>query len=186
MTLKRQGAIQTYAPVAKRLKSLDTRVRKLQRVVDTKPEWFHNVRATTTLATGAIYALEINGANSLSGAKILSLECVVDSTGIVDVYLIQNKLGTPPVYADFINSSTGSPINQGEGEANHCWRHVIVPSDGPKVARFRIKFPMGFYCDRDSSGNNTGKALYLVIKNESGSTVTYAMHATGYSVDNDR
>lgn len=183
MTLKRQGAIQTYQfPVSKRLKTVEKKVRKLTRFVNSKPDFFYNSQAST-VATGAIATLEVTGANSLSRNKILGFDCVVYGTGILDVYLLQCDLGAPPVYADFPSSTIGSSIYQGAQHPWHVWKHMLVPSDGTKTARFRMRFPMGFSRDVDGSGNNKGKALYMVIKNETGGSLTYTINITGYSVD---
>lgn len=182
MTLKRQGAIQSYMPVAKRLKSLDKRVRKLYRCVDTKPEWFTNPTGASTIATGTVVTQEIVGHNPNGQTKLLNLEVIVYGSGVLDVYLVQCNLGTAPSYSNFSTPTIGSPLRQGDGTQYHVWKHAIVPSDGIKCARFRLKFPMGFSRDADGLGANQGKALYLVIKNDTGSTLNYAANITGYAV----
>lgn len=191
MALKRQGAIQSYmsAPVAKRLKRLERKVARNK--PETKVKTFA-VTATVADASVSVTELKIeNGtypyAMTGSKAKILRVE-IIGTLGsqFADAYLVQSHTDSAPVYGDFTATVGGSIAQTGAATRNDeftIWKQYLNLGGG---SNFRIlqRFKYGYTIHGDVFNNTTIKnALYLIVKNNSGSSTNISYTARVWFVD---
>lgn len=172
MTLKRQGAIQTYNTPAKRMRMLEKRVTKLSRRVNNKLVYQTQSRAVAVANTTA--DIQPIGTSGASNARILYVEVMGVVQGYpCDVYIVStNDTSDPPVYADFNPNTGGYLLNQSDTDVKHIWQHKICcpyeSSTGFAAFKMAVKFPKGFIYKIDNLGNTIGKCLYIAFKNDSG------------------
>lgn len=192
MALKRQGAIQTYmnAPVAKRLKRLERKVARNK--PETKVKTFP-ITATVADATVSVTELKIeNGATPYamtgSKAKILRVE-IIGTLGsqFADAYLVQSHTDSAPVYGDFTATVGGQIANTFAGGTRSdeftIWKQYLNLGGG---SNFRIlqRFKYGYTVHLDVNNNTTIKnPLYLIVKNNSGSSTNISYTAKVWFVD---
>lgn len=185
MTLKRQGAIQTYmsAPAAKRLRTVERKVNYLARRTNRKLSRANFIGAST-LASGAIVV------QALIPSGVTDWKCLYFSAAGslnnpgVDVYLIQSKDGTAPVYGDFQPVSGGFLLGNDAGDKLVVW-NKYYNTQGSTLFKMQRRFTKGFVMEQDSSTNPHGKQLYFVIKNNTGSTINYqfAIETWGHTME---
>lgn len=91
----------------------------------------------------------------------------------VDAYLLQTPTQAVPVYADFTPTIGGCIANgKGPGETGLVvWKHYLSLNGGTNFS-ITQRFKYGFDTTYDAAFALTGKALWLVIKNDSGAQVT--------------
>jgi len=169
-------------PAAKRLKKLEKRVNNIYRSVDTKPNR-SVLDQTGTVNNGTVAVVRITG-NYLADIKVLSVQ-VRGNLGneAIDLYLVQSNTSTAPVYADF-QALTGGFLADGKNDQFHIWKHYN-PTGGSTNARIIQRWSKGFICPQDLSGDSTGKGLYLVIKNNTGSNHAVSLCIETYSIPFD-
>lgn len=169
--LKRQGAIQTYTP-AKRIRLLENRVNKIYRRVNTKCSRNALSMSSATFGTGTLSALALNDSSVHMDIKVHYVKVFAYAENIIDIYLVSTPTSTAPVYADFSNNIGAILTDTAYESGMRVLHHRLLPQDS-KVASFGKKIPRGILIPQSSVGALEGKCLWLVVKNDTGSTIAY-------------
>lgn len=151
--------------------------------------------STAATATAAINAICINicqnndDVNGRVGQKIKLWR--VDIRGVVDpaqdVYLLQAHTADAPVYADFYGAGAGSFLNDTKVNTQFTEWHYVRPVPHQTTnCPFRItkKFRGMEVAFDGTNSTPVRNALYLVVKNDSGSSLNYSYSYTIWYTDN--
>jgi len=176
MTLKRQGAIQTYMsyPLSKRVKRLETVQRQR------KPEMkyvLHSI-STAALADASVITTELtsiaqgNAADEREGnhVKFVRVEVRGYMDSKLDGYLIQCHTTTAPAYANF-NGVAGGALAVIDNNTKFTeWKHFTGSTLTNIYDRISQRFRFGFKAKYNGTAatNCVDNRLYLVIKNNTG------------------
>lgn len=180
VALKRTVTVEpdeAFPRLTKRLKTLE---RKQRRTPGYSLKYNTYNSTGSAIANGAVQVINLYGATDQKIMRVEALGYLGSSN--VDVYLVQGRNGTAPVYADF-QAYTGGQIVTTKQEEFIIWKHYL-PLHGGQNFKITQGFKFGFKVHSDSS-TVKGNGLWLVIKNDSGGSVTPSIAATTYSVTND-
>lgn len=164
---------------------LSKRVKTLERKQKRTPGYqlsYHTYNSTgSAIANGAVQVIKLSP--TATDVKIMRVEAMGNLGGSnVDVYLVQGRNGTAPVYASF-QAYIGGKIVQAKQDEFIIWKHYL-PLHAGQNFKITQPFKFGFKVHHDS-GTLKGNGLWLVIKNNSGGSVTPSVAATTYSVMNN-
>ena len=187
---KRTGEVAQWLTARKRRKTLGAKVQRIQRTLaERKPEMKAQGNATTgSCLNGAVALIELSAiaegdeGYARDGLQVklhrvfYTAACYLAGTtnpvAGLDAYLVSVKDTSTPVYADFV-AARGGTINKNTFVTWH--QHITGGEQNNAIVQnsHSFQFPMKLHFDGPASTTCIKNKTYLVIKNNTGSTVDY-------------
>lgn len=181
---------------AKKIQSLSTQVYRNRGELKVK----HGSVTSASMTTGSLGVLEMtliaqgNDVYDRDGNHINCFGCNVSgyiSNPLADVYIVLSKNGVVPSYGDFQNTVGGFLYAPQREEfrvlgivKNFNSTHIAPTSSGATTPIFTKKtFRIPTYYNGSAAGNGVRNRIYLVIKNDTGSTIDHSLNVELYFRD---